>query len=101
MWLLAEHTIQDVAVPGIFAILVLKMVFDFMGKHKTKNGDADVAKQVKDLHKWHAPDSDGEQSWKNKQLCVMCENVKTAVDNNTAILNRLVPILDRMEVNRQ
>jgi hypothetical protein len=42
-----------------------------------------------DLHDWHKPDSAGEQGWKGAR-------VAEAVQNNTEVLRKLVPILDRL-----
>jgi hypothetical protein len=33
-----------------------------------------------ELHKWHAPDSNGEQLWKNPRIDQLCEKVDTLTE---------------------
>lgn len=60
-----HETLTQLGVGGIFAVLVLRQVFDFVGKRK--NGACDLHKlsrEVADLHKWHDQrDQDGVPVW--------------------------------------
>lgn len=72
---------------GIFIVLVLRMLLDFLGKQKrakeqhpvdvldvlerlAKTMDSQarlmtkMASQMSDLHRWHAPNDQGKQPWK-------------------------------------
>lgn len=42
--------------------------------------------QVDSLWKWHAPDQDGEQSWKNKRLSESMSDLSKALDRQTEML---------------
>lgn len=109
---LAEHTIQDVAVPGILAVLVLKLVFDFIAKFKNGRRDQETCmardkhppmwaieliRKTNELYAWHAPDESGEQAWKNKQMQIILAKVGDLIETNTKCLDRLMPILERLE----
>ena len=67
-----NDALLQIGVGGIFAVLVIRSVLDFLGK----GGRADhlhtrIASQVDDLHKWHAPDAHGRQDWKgNHELTI-------------------------------
>ena len=63
--------------------------------------------KVKDLHEWHKPEN-GVQDWKNRQLIELMGEFKvsveaaairstTATDNNTRVMERLIPILMSIE----
>ncbi len=85
--------VTEIAIPGIFAILVIREVFNFLGR-KGMNG---YNKKIEDLHDWHSPDQDGEQSWKGKQLerilttldANVRENTKTTQEGHVKIVDKL------------
>ena len=58
---------------------------------------ATMAAQVEDLHDWHAPDSSGEQSWKNAQMIDVIKGVSDAVQSMAKVIDRLAPILEKLE----
>lgn len=107
-YILAESTndsslVTQLGVGGIFVILVLRLVFDFINKQKN-NGTNKMVSQVSQLHKWHEPDQEGEQSWKNKQLIEVVKEIKNeslrgtkAIENNTRLIERLMPVLNKIE----
>lgn len=112
-YLLAESSFSSsiplqVGVGGIFAILVLKEVFNFITKQKEKNGGGlgKMQGEMATLYKWHEPDAEGEQTWKNKQMIVLLteikqENVRStkALENSNRVMERLLPILSRLETS--
>ena len=90
----------DIGIGGIFAILVIREVMTFL---KTRNGTGitpvtygcrenleKMLRMQKDLHEWHKPDQNGEQSWKGHRLA-------EAIERNTAVIEKLMPILDRID----
>ncbi len=114
----------QLGVGGIFAILILRLVFDFIDRREMKrqsngNGVAPswareptktvgtMAIRVRDLHDWHKPEN-GEQTWKNKQMVEMLHDLKEmiegcsvrsteAINNNNQLLERIIPILMELE----
>ena len=111
------ENITQIGVGGIFCVLVLRSVFDFLSRKKNcvqpgmsalcqlhseqarevSNHLANIARQTNEMYRWHAPDSNGEQIWKNKHMGKMVAEMKKSVDNNTAVLSRLIPLLERIE----
>ena len=102
-----EHSaLLQLGVGGIFAILIIREVLSFL---KTRNGkDGHTAEKLirdvaalraesRDMHEWHKPNSDGQQTWKNYELIEAVRDMKTAVENNTKMAGRFLPILERME----
>ena len=85
---------SQLGIGGIFAILVIREVMTFL-KTRNENGAAvndggQVFRMVKDMHEWHKPDQNGEQSWKGHRLA-------EAIERNTTVMEKLVPILDRID----
>ncbi len=130
--LLAQSTALTVpigiqlGVGGIFVILVLRMVFDFVSTYKARNDSggrvptwakkcletfdtvvlshADIKRQIGDLHDWHSPDAGGEQAWKNRQMVELLAEFKEeaargtrAIENNNRLIERITPLLSELE----
>ena len=116
-YLIAESPMEMPAIlelvgGGILVIMVLRLVFDFINKQRMKNGANHVlnpykqAGQIAALYKWHEPDPEGEQTWKNKQLIDMLKEIKVqnesykmALENNTKVMGRLLPVLAKLEIS--
>jgi len=93
---------SQLGIGGIFAILVIREVMTFLKtKNETKAPESGVLsickdtlekilRMQKDLHEWHKPDQNGEQSWKGHRLA-------EAIERNTTVMEKLVPILDRID----
>ena len=91
---------------GILAVLVIREVMSYL---KTRNGkDGHTAEKLirdvaalraesRDMHEWHKPNSNGQQTWKNYEIIEAVRDMKTAVENNTKMAGRCFPILERME----
>lgn len=98
---------------GILAVLVIREVLAFLKSRNGKgNGTAeklvnDVAAlrmDSRDLHEWHKPNPDGQQTWKNtemleavRELSTVVGGLKSVVENNTQVSARLIPVLERLE----
>ena len=102
---------------GILLIMALKLVFEFVEKQKSKQlgtgpltmeraeaimqeglrRQAEIKVQIDDLHEWHAPDASGEQSWKNARMIDVVEGVSDAVSSMAKVIDRLAPILEKLE----
>lgn len=115
--LIDVENLTQIGIGGIFCILVLRTVFEFLSRKKNcvqpgmtalcqlhadqveNVADAvkEISRQTSELYRWHSPDSDGEQTWKNKHMVEMVGEMRKSVDNNTAVLNRLIPLLERLE----
>lgn len=96
----------QLGVGGIFVILVLRMVFEFVKNRKNGNGAPHwataMALQVRDLHEWHAPEG-GEQTWKNTHMLRLVEANNALLAESHALLKehhllmkRLMPILEKL-----
>ncbi len=105
--------ITEVSVGGIFAILVIREVLNFLGRRglngssrNYQNINGNLTKKIEDLWDWHSPDHDGEQGWKGKQLerilhsldGNMKENTKTISDGHARIVGKLEEL--RSELKR-
>ena len=92
----------ELGVGGIFVVLVLREVFGFINR-KNGNGEQSLSKKIHDLWWWHAPDADGEQTWKGKQLYRVLTSLDDSIKDNTKAVNEghrsVVSKLD--ELNRR
>ena len=60
-----DFDLTGLGAAGIFILLVLKFVFDFLGRRNGHGPNAAADRQqLQDLHDWHAPDQSGRQTWK-------------------------------------
>ena len=91
----------NLGVGGIFCLLILRMVFDFV-KDKRGNGSG-LFSMVKDLHRWHAPDDQGEQTWKNSRMLKLMEaNLELQREHHVlmrehhSLMKRLLPTLEKL-----
>ncbi len=84
----------ELSAGGIFAFLIIKEVFAFVsrrnGNGKTKDHDRleSLLRQTHDLWRWHAPDPDGEQGWKGKQLERVMLNLDANIRENTSVVKQ-------------
>jgi len=96
----------QLGVGGIFVLLTLRMVFEFVKNRKNGNGGpiwaTRMALQILDLHDWHAPEG-GEQTWKNTHMLRLVEANNVLLAESHALLKehhllmkRLMPILEKM-----
>ncbi len=92
----------ELGVGGIFIVLVLREVFGFISRRNGGN-EQTFSKKVHDLWVWHAPDADGEQTWKGKQLYRVLTSLDDSIKENTKAVNEghrsVVSKLD--ELNRR
>lgn len=106
----------QLSVGGMFAIMILRVVFDFINRRelKRKNGgvsyidrlnalERHLVPKINDLHDWHKPE-DGEQTWKNRQMLELMKEIKEIAVNTTrlaernqSLLERLLPVLTNLE----
>ena len=61
-------SVTDIGVAGLFIIVVLRQIFDFLGKRNGRDlRECDfktIAHQVEELHKWHdKDDNEGVKIW--------------------------------------
>lgn len=102
-----ETLLLQLGVGGIFAILILKTVFDFLTKKKDekKNGNGNglstvkVALQIKDLWDWHnISDEDGVKLWYfRRSLEPAVHKLAENIESQTRILQMLADRLERIE----
>ena len=95
----------QLGVGGIFAILSLRLVFDFV-KERRGNGIGDLRSMftmIKDLHQWHEPDDQGEQTWKNSRMIKLMEDNNELQREHHALMRehhtlmkRLLPALEKL-----
>lgn len=100
---------------GPVGTIALFLLLDKMGYYRKKGSVTDdlaklradqkdvvrrfgpIETQIKDLHNWHAPDSDGQQTWKNKHMLEVLVKLTDVVENHTRVMDRMLPILERLE----
>lgn len=115
----------QLGIGGIFVIMVLREVANVLEKAKAKrNGPIvpvipdgvlkqmnlnhatciTISHQVAELHEWHKPSPDGEQSWKNRQMIDLLTEFRVevargnkALENNNRLIDRLLPLMARVE----
>lgn len=90
------NVLVQLGVGGIFCVMVLRLVFDFLNKRKNgKNGvclTSELVKQIQDLWDWHAKtDEEGVKVWYvrrslEKAITRLAENT----DTQTKVLSELV-----------
>ena len=111
----------QLGVGGIFVILVLRMVFEFVRERKNANGGGPawakvlihqidtalnvqtlMSREIRDLHDWHAPEG-GEQTWKNTHMLRLVEQNNVLLAESHALLKehhllmkRLMPVLEKL-----
>ncbi len=96
----------EIGVGGIFALLVIRTVLvDFLGRGQKRPewvqellikmdlldkrlGELQV--ESRDLHRWHAPNAEGEQTWKGTHMSRILEDVRDALNANTKAISALV-----------
>ena len=96
-----NDTWTQLGVGGIFCLLILRMVFDFV-KDRRGNGGS-LFSMLKDLHRWHAPDDAGEQTWKNSRMLKLMESYQELQREHHALMRehhtlmkRLLPTLEKL-----
>lgn len=105
----------QLGVGGIFAILILRLVFDFV-KDRKGNGfitpgwakdamtrQAKMVVMLDDLHQWHKPDDHGEQTWKNSRMLKLMEDNNelqrehhVLMREHHSLMKRLLPTLEKL-----
>lgn len=102
--LLTTPIMLQLGVGGIFAIMILRLVFDFIDRREIKriNGSPSIpptwavealtlvkravdkmavmGRLVEDLHDWHKPEN-GVQEWKNKAMVDLMREFKEAMEH--------------------
>lgn len=86
---------RDLPLYGIFVLLVLKQTLDWVGKLRDGSGRADVSEEtgrlLRELHRWHAPNEEGTQTWKMRStLLEELARGQAAVLHRLEVLERLV-----------
>ncbi len=101
---------------GIFVVLILRQVFDFIQSRKEPESmdgisvaerrefiSAIIRKlvriedQVHELHVWHAPNADGEQNWKNTRMISVLEDLTKTIQHNTDVISNLSRLVDAQQ----
>lgn len=86
-----ETGLMQLGVGGIFAVLVLRQVFDFLSRKKNGWGASKIARQIDDLHRWHdVRDSEGVPIWYvRKSLDSSIERLADNIEKQTETLRLL------------
>lgn len=111
----AVEVVKDWGPLGVIAAVLAQMTDRRVGTARSKSKQQDVegamregfaaqsrrieelCRQSDDLHDWHKPDTNGEQGWKNARMADAIDKMMAAVENQTRLMERLVPVLDRLE----
>ncbi len=96
--LLAEHSIADLSVGGIFSLLVIDRVFKFIKDRKVDEADDEqgklllsLSREVHELHQWHdRRDADGVPVW------YVRTSLERAVADLTKKVDRLGTVIDAL-----
>jgi hypothetical protein len=108
-----DQALTQLGVGGIFALLIVGKVLDFVERRR-KNGSGDqFKKQIADLHKtwaqpnnpvqahigdlwqWHKPTDEGTQEWKNPRLAEAMESLSVIIAEQTTVMRKLTEALKR------
>jgi len=99
-----SSNVSDVTVAAAAVVVILKVVFDFIGKGtmpRWASGMREDVRIIRDdahvLKQWHAPDATGEMTWKNSRMIDCVETLTQVVDRQTRVMERLMPVLERLE----
>ena len=90
------NVLVQLGVGGIFCVLVLRLVFDFLSKKKFgKNGlclTPKIIQQIQDLWEWHSKtDDEGVKVWYvRRSLEKAIERLAENTDTQTTVLTELV-----------
>ena len=103
----------EIGVGGIFALLVIRTVLvDFLGRGQKRPewvqellikmdlldkrlGELQV--ESRDLHRWHAPNAEGEQTWKGTHMTRVLEGIQDALNANTKAISALCTLAREMK----
>lgn len=104
-----DTLLAQLGVGGIFCVLVLKLVFDYLNSRKEQdntppdpNSDqcradwAMVVRQVREMHEWHnRVDEDGVFVWYRCRVTERAiERISAAIEQQTIILQKLTDRID-------
>lgn len=105
--------VLELGVGGIFALLVIRTVLiDFLGRGQrrpewveemTIKLDAisvqlgELQVESKDLHRWHSPNAEGEQTWKGTHMSRVLDNIERALIANTKAITSLYAAIKEMK----
>lgn len=90
------NVLVQLGVGGIFCVMVLRLVFDFLGKKKFAKNDVcltpAIIQQIKDLWDWHnKTDDEGVKVWYvRRSLEKAIERLAENTDTQTKIFTELV-----------
>jgi len=97
-------TLTQLGVGGIFVVLVLSKVADIIQATRERNGKPNgkgrpstpcinalgkMSGEVHELYTWHAPNSDGRQTWKVPDLVPTLRSLDSAVSSLTTEMKAL------------
>ena len=63
---------------NFYVPIILAIVLGLCGWILAKVNTID--RRTEDLHKWHAPDDAGQQTWKNADVAMLCSKVDDLTD---------------------
>lgn len=46
----------------------------------------DMSARIRDLHVWHSPNDDGQQSWKNTRIDALCDKVDSLTNETHELI---------------
>lgn len=89
---MTESAMLQLGVGGIFALMILKTVFDFVGKKRNGVDLRRVEREVHDLHNWHDvndPDTGAKIWYSSRSMSKMLDKLGDHLDEQTKCLQRL------------
>ena len=105
--------VLELGVGGIFALLVIRTVLiDFLGRGQRRpewvdeihnqlelidKRLAELQVESKDLHRWHSPNSEGEQTWKGTHMGRVLGGIADALNANTKAIQSMCIIAKEMK----
>lgn len=84
-----SEVLKDAGNLGLIIVAVGFLLQMILPSLRWKNGAGQLEQMIKDLHRWHAPDGRGIQSWRNTELTEAIERLVASVDRLEAAVNDL------------
>jgi len=104
--------LSQLGVGGVFAVFIIREVFNLLDKRKTANGSIEpddsikktiyqISKQIDDLHDWHkVTDEDGVKVWYvRRSLETSLKDLSDNIRIQTEVLQKILQTQTNMENN--
>jgi hypothetical protein len=109
-----DALVTQYGVVGIALLMVSQQIREFIARRngrsvppcvkvmetrlsRTEERVQNIERKTDDMHHWHCPNSDGEQTWKNATLAAHIKEMRDLMEKQTQTAARMLPVLERLE----